>query len=565
MNNLENDGKSAPDTESTPRVDRREFIVSGLAIGGSLMALGDVTAAPKTPTPTKGKPAVTVSTAGFDLEEATIASMQEAMKNGSLTSVGLAQLYLERIQKLDRGAGGVNSVLELNPDALTIAATLDGERKTGTVRGPLHGIPILLKDNIDTADGMTTTAGSLALEGSRPLQDAHIVKRLRDAGAVILGKTNLSEWANIRANTSTSGWSGRGGQTRNPYALDRNPCGSSSGSAAAVSANFIAAAIGTETDGSIVCPSQTNGIVGLKPTVGLVSRAGIIPISHTQDTAGPMARTVTDVAIVLAAISGADTRDPLTLDTSIKRIDDYTRGLDPRGLDGAKIGVARDLFGFSAKVDQVINEALEAIRKLGAILVDPVKLAESNELREAELQVLLYEFKYDLNAYLASLGPTAHVRTLRDIIQFNEQHRESELKFFGQDLFLMAEAKGPLTDSDYTKALETCRRLSRTEGIDAVMAKHNLDAIVAPAGGPAWLTDLVNGDHFIGSSSSFAAISGYPGITVPAGFISGLPIGISFFGKPFSEPALLKFAYAFEQATHHRKPPKFLSSVTVNG
>jgi len=499
----------------------------------------------------------------FELEETTIAQLQNEMQTGKLTARTLAEKYLARIEAVDKHGPAVNAVIELNPDALSIAAALDEERRTKGPRGPLHGIPILIKDNIDTADRMMTTAGSLALVGSIPAKDSFVAQRLREAGAVILGKTNLSEWANFRSSHSTSGWSGRGGLTRNPYALDRNACGSSSGSGVAVSVNLCAAAIGTETDGSIVCPSSNNSIVGIKPTLGLVSRAGIIPIAHSQDTAGPMARTVADAAILLGALAGVDPRDPVTRESSGKAQADYTKFLDPNGLSGARLGVARKFFGFHDQVDKLMEAAIAAMKQLGAIIIDPADIPTQGKFDDSEFEVLLYEFKADLNAYLQSLGPSAPVKSLQEIIAFNEKHREQEMPFFGQDIFIKAEAKGPLTDSAYRKALAKNQRLSRKEGIDAVMKQHQLDAMIAPTGGPTWTTDLVNGDHFTGGFSSAAAVAGYPHITVPAGYVYGLPVGISFFGRAYSEPVLIKLAYAFEQAAKHRRPPQFLSTANL--
>jgi amidase len=508
-----------------------------------------------------GAPNQAPAAGSFELDEKTIADLQEAMKSGGLTARSIAEKYLSRIAAIDKQGPRLNSVIELNPDAASIAAALDDERKTKGPRGPLHGIPVLLKDNIDTADRMSTTAGSLALEGSIALRDAFVAQKLRDAGAVILGKTNLSEWANFRSTHSTSGWSGRGGLTRNPYILDRNPCGSSSGSGVAVSANLCSVAVGTETDGSIVCPATTNGIVGIKPTLGLVSRSGIIPISHSQDTAGPMARTVADAAILLGVIAGVDPRDAVTQKSAGKSFTDYTRFLDLKGLQGARIGVARKYFGFSDEVDRLMNDAIEVMKRSGATVIDPVALASSKEYEDSELKVLLYEFKHDLNKYLSELGPKAPFRSLKEIIEFNEKNRSREMPYFGQEFFLKAEAKGPLNSRDYLNALKKNRRLSRTQGIDAVIAKDRLDAIVAPTGGPSWTTDLVNGDHFTGGSSTPAAVAGYPAISVPAGFIHGLPVGISFFGAAYSEPTLIKLAYAFEQATRHRRAPRFLPTL----
>ena len=499
----------------------------------------------------------------FDLDEITVEGLQQAMQSGRLTARSIAEKYLARIEEADKHGPGVNSVIETNSDALDVAEKLDRERQAHGPRGSLHGIPVLIKDNIATRDRMMTTAGSLALVGAEAPKDSFVAKKLREAGAVILGKTNLSEWANIRSSHSTSGWSGRGGLTRNPFALDRNPCGSSSGSGAAVSANFCALAIGTETDGSIVCPSGVNGIVGIKPTVGLVSRAGIVPIAHSQDTAGPMARTVADAAILLGALTGVDTDDPATGASQGKALTDYARFLDPHGLRGSRIGVARKSFGISDAMDAVMNQAIDEMKRQGAAIVDPADIESMEQIGDSEFQVLLYELKADLNSYLAALGPGAPVHTLEEIIEFNEQHREKEMPYFGQDTFIKAQAKGPLTDKAYLDALEKDHRLARKEGIDAVMEKFQLDALVAPTGGPAWLTDLVDGDHDTGGSSTPAAVAGYPNITVPAGFIFGLPVGISFFGRAFSEPTLLKLAYSFEQATRHRRAPRFLPTVDL--
>lgn len=501
--------------------------------------------------------------AAFELEEMTIADLQAMMKSGRLTARSITEKYLARIDAIDRQGPHLNSIIEVNPDALAIAAALDDERKTKGPRGPLHGIPVLIKDNIDTADRMSTTAGSLALQGSIAARDAFIAQKLRAAGAVILGKTNLSEWANFRSTHSTSGWSGRGGLVHNPYALNRNPCGSSSGSGVAVSANLCSVAIGTETDGSIVCPATANGIVGIKPTLGLVSRAGIIPIAHSQDTAGPMARSVSDAAILLGAIAGIDSRDPVTGESQGKGHADYTGFLDPDGLKGARIGVARKYFGFNDEVDRLMMNAIEEMKRAGATIIDPVGLAESKEYDESELDVLLFEFKEDLNKYLAELGPQAPLHSLKEIIEFNEKNGSREMPYFGQELFLKAEAKGPLTSPEYLKALEKDRRLSRTEGIDAVVNKDQLDAIVAPTAGPPWTTDLVNGDHYSGGSSTPPAVAGYPHVTVPAGFVRGLPVGISFFGAAYTEPTLIRLTYAFEQKTKHRRAPEFLRDVDI--
>jgi amidase len=500
----------------------------------------------------------------FELEEVTIAELQAAMKSGKWTARAIAEKYLARIESINRQGPAVNAVIEINPDALMIADALDKERKAKKARGPMHGVPVLIKDNIDTADRMTTTAGSLALAGSIPLKDSFIVQRLRAAGALILGKTNLSEWANIRSSHSSSGWSGRGGQTKNPYVLDRNPCGSSSGSGVAIAANLAAVAIGTETDGSVVCPSSANSLVGIKPTLGLVSRSGIIPIAHSQDTAGPMARTVTDAAILLGILAGIDPDDAITNESSGKSFTDYTQFLDANGLKGARIGVPRKYFGFNDQVDKLINSSIEEMKRLGAIIVDPAEIETTGKFDDTELEVLLYELKADLNKYLASLGPRAPVRSLKEIIEFNERNSDKEMPYFGQDLFIKAEAKGPLTSKEYVEALEKNRQLSRTEGIDAVMTKNKLDAMVAPTGGPPWPTDLLNGDHFTGGYSTPSAVAGYPHITVPAGYVHGLPVGISFFGQAYSEPMLIKLAFAFEQATKFRRPPQFLPTADLS-
>lgn len=496
----------------------------------------------------------------FPLEELTLAEMQDAMSEGRFTSRQLVELYLQRIEEIDRAGPKVNAIAELNPDALQIADELDIERTERGARGPLHGVPVLVKDNIDTGDQMMTTAGSLALDGWRAPKDSFVVAQLRAAGAVILGKTNLSEWANIRSNHSTSGWSARGGQVRNPYALDRNPCGSSSGSGVAVSANLAAAAIGTETDGSVVCPSSVNGIVGIKPTVGLVGRTGIIPISRSQDTAGPMARTVRDAAILLTAMAGTDPDDPATAEAETRRRD-YIEGLDLGALHGARIGVSRrGHFGYSPEADAIAEAAIELMRARGAIIIDPVEM-DTSRTDACELDVLLYELKDGLNTYLSRLGPDAAVHSLADVIAFNQREQKTEMPFFGQELFEQAQAKGSLNLKDYRQQRRNCWRWAGPQGIDAAMTKYKLDALVAPTGSPAWPTDPVNGDHYLGSSSSLAAVAGYPNITVPAGFVHGLPVGISFFGRAWSEDRLIKLAYAYEQASRHRRAPRFLPTL----
>lgn len=499
------------------------------------------------------------------MEEYSISELQSKMVSGELTARRLAELYLERIDSLDKNGPKVNSVIETNPDALEIASSLDEERAAGKTRGPLHGIPILLKDNIDTHDRMQTTAGSLALEGNVAARDAFIVERLRKAGALILGKTNLSEWANFRGKNSVSGWSSRGGLTRNPYALDRSACGSSSGSGAAVAANFCAATIGTETDGSIICPAQTNGIVGIKPTLGLWSRSGIIPIAHSQDTPGPMTRTVEDAAILLGALIGVDTRDRATRLSKKGGLKNYTRFLDQNGLKGARIGVARSLFGSDKRVLAIMESSLDCLKGSGAALVD-VELKSSDAFGKTELEVLLFEFKADLDAYLGALEPNIKARTMADVIKFNEENKSRVLTYFGQERMEEAQKKASLKSSKYKAALGKNHRLSRAEGINAVMRKHKLDAIVCPSGGPSWMIDLVNGDggrNWDMDSTSYAAVAGYPHITVPAGYIWGLPIGISFFAKAWQEPTLIKLAYAFEQAAKVRKPPQFLPTADL--
>ncbi|WNG25447.1 amidase [Cystobacter fuscus] len=544
--------KKPSPSSGTPRELSRRTFLGGAAVASTLVAL-DVQAQPSV----NSTPPAAPRGPAFELEEATLAGLQADLTSGKHTAHGLTERYLARIQEIDKGGTALGSVIELNPDALAIAAALDAEREAKGPRGPLHGIPVLIKDNIGTADKMQTTAGSLALVGAVPSRDAFVVERLRAAGAVILGKTNLSEWANFRSTHSCSGWSGRGGQCRNPYALDRTPSGSSSGSGAATAANLCAVSVGTETDGSIVSPSAACSLVGLKPTVGLVSRSGIVPLSHTQDSAGPMTRTVTDAAVLLGVLAGVDPSDAVTAVSQRHAHADYTRFLDVNGLKGARIGVPRErFFGYHPATDALIERALEVLKARGAELIE-APIPSAAKLDEPELEVLLHDFKADIEAYLAGLGERTRLKTLADLIRFNEEHRDTELAWFGQELFHQAREKGPLTDKKYRKALEACRKLSREQGLDAVMAKHELDALVAPTQAPPGLIDLVNGDHWLGSSSTPAAVAGYPSITVPAGYIAGLPVGLSFIGKAWSEPTLLRLAFAYEQATKHRRPPTF--------
>ena len=519
-------------------LSRRSFLQYGAGmVAGSMMA-GHVGAQHAAPLP---------ANTDFDLEEATVAQLQDAMRTGVRTSRSICTAYLARIAELNPK---LHAVLETNPDAFAIADRLDAERKAGRTRGPLHGIPVLIKDNIATTDKMMTTAGSLALVRTTPPRDAPLVVRLRAAGAVILGKTNLSEWANIRSSHSTSGWSARGGQCANPYALDRNPCGSSSGTGAAIAASFAAVGIGTETDGSIVCPSSACSLVGVKPTLDLIDGAGIIPIAHSQDTAGPMARTVADAATLLAALTGRD----------------YGASLDPTGggLRGARIGVARKkFFGYSPEADALIEAAIDVLRRQGAVIVDPADVPHAGEYDDSELTVLLYELKADLAAYLAAWAPSAKVKTLADVIAFNEANKAAEMPYFGQELFLQAQEKGPLTDQAYRDALAKDQRLARTEGLDVVFAQNSLDAIVAPTGSPPWPTDLVNGDHFLGASSTPAAVAGYPSVAVPVGYSFGLPVGMSFIGRANTEAKLLTLAYGYEQAAKPRRAPRFLPTADL--
>ena len=536
-------------------MNRRSFIAASIAVG-SIGAWGCSASRKDNATPPG-----TANIPPFELEETTVAALQDGMKSGRYTARSITELYLRRIAAIDKQGPALHSIIELNPDALQIADALDAERKVKGPRGWLHGIPVLLKDNIDTADKMTTTAGSLALEGSIPPQDSTIAKRLRESGAIILGKANLSEWANIRSLQSSSGWSARGGQCKNPYVLDRNPCGSSSGSAAATSANLTVLSLGTETDGSIVCPSGICGIVGIKPTVGLISRAGIIPISHNQDTAGPMCRTVTDAAILLSALAGVDARDSATTRSQGNSRTDYTAFLDANGLKGMRIGVSRSHFAFNPYLDKLMEGAIDVLKRGGADIVDPANVDSMKNIDDVELMVLLYDLKADLNAYLASLGPKAPVKTLKEIIEFNQKHADKELQYFSQDLFMQAEEKGPLTDAAYLDAVQKIQQLAREQGIDLVMTKNRLDAIISPTNTPAWVTDHLNGDRFSGGSSTPAAVAGYPSITVPCGYAGGMPVGISFFGRAWSEPTLIKIAFAYEQATRQRRAPKFLTTL----
>jgi amidase len=597
------EGRAVTESRQTGAINRRDFLrqgtlAAGAALGGAALIQGAAAASEHA----KGAPAWAKSRGGDEvgegpadhppkwggtgdravswhqpapdpIREASIDDLQRLMEHGDFTSRELTRLYLERIESTNIAGPRLHAVLESNPDALEIAAALDAERKSRGPRGPLHGIPILLKDNIETGDRMQSTAGSLALLGTRPIRDAFVAERLRAAGAVLLGKTNLSEWANIRSSRSVSGWSARGGQCRNPYILSHNPCGSSSGSAVAVSSDLCVVALATETDGSIVCPAHTNGVVGVKPTVGLTSRAGVVPISHTQDTIGPHARTVRDAAILLGAMTGIDPRDAATATSAGQASPDYRRFLDPRGLRGARIGVPRkSFFGYSPPTDQAIEGALEVLRREGAILVDPADIPTIDEINSSpdEMTVLLYELKADLAAYCSLRIPDPArrdcpvVRTLADAIAFNEAHRKDEMPFFGQELFLQAQEKGPLTDAVYLEAVAAGRRRGGAEGIDAILDRFQLDALVAPTGGPAWPTDPLNGDHFLGASSSPAAIAGYPLVTVPAGICLGLPVGLTFMGRAWSEPVLLRLAYAYEQTSRERRAPRFLAAMAID-
>ena len=499
----------------------------------------------------------------FEFDEITADDLQRMMASGEHTARSITEAYLGRLDAMDRQGPELRSMIEINPDALAIADELDAERQANGPRGPLHGIPVALKDNLDTHDRMTTTAGSLALEGSIPPQDSFVAERLRAAGAILLGKLNMSEWAYFRGERATSGWSARGGQCKNPYALDRNPCGSSSGSGTAASANLCALTVGTETGGSIMCPSSSNGIVGIKPTVGLWSRSGIIPISHSQDTAGPMTRTVRDAAILLGGAVGVDPRDEATSRSEGNFHTDYAQFCDPAGLAGARIGVARSFTGFDPRVTALFDDAIQAMRDAGAVVVDPANLPDAAWNDELPLLLLEYEFKADLNAYLATLGPDVRVKTLADIIEFNEQNAELEMPHFGQERMIASQARGPLTDEAYLNAKRTIQRANREDGIDALMDEHQLDAIVAPTRDLPWVTDHIKGDRLDGGSSAGpAAIAGYPDISVPMGFVSGLPAGVSFFGRAWSEPVLIRIAYAYEQATQQRRAPTFAPTLS---
>lgn len=540
-------------------MDRRTFLSTATAAIAAAHCAEAQKLKPAPPNPAELKEAPGVAALHFALDEITISDLQSRMKAGSLNAEQIAGMYLERIEEIDRHGPELHAVIEVNPDALQIARSLDTEFKTKGPRGPLHGIPVLIKDNIDTGDKMQTTAGSLALEGSPAVRDAFLVERLRAAGAVLLGKTNLSEWANFRSSHSTSGWSGRGRQTKNPYALDRNPCGSSSGTGAGISANLAAAGVGTETDGSIVCPSSVCGIVGIKPTLGLISRAGIIPIAHSQDTAGPMARSVRDAAILLGVLAGVDPRDAETQASAGKSFADYTQFLDANGLRGARLGIARQYFDIGPAVTEVMDECIDLMKHAGAEIVDPVELSSFGKWGDTELEVLLYEFKADLNEYLAARG--AKVKSLADCIAFNRAHASEEMPYFQQELMEQAQERGPLSDKTYKDALSKNRKLTRKDGIDAVLGKFKLDAIVGPTAGPAWVTDWVNGDRADSGCASPPAVAGYPHITVPAGFKFGLPLGISFFGAAWSEPKLIKIAYAFEQSRKARCKPGFAPTV----
>lgn len=527
---------------------KRRLFFKTSVLSGSALALSGVSACSSE----SGQAKDDEDYSAFEFNEATVDQLGKKMETGELSSADICRKYLERIKHVDPL---LKSVIELNPEVLEIAEKLDDERKKGKIRGALHGIPVLIKDNIDTGDRMKTTAGSLALSENQASIDSAVVKKLREAGAVLLGKTNMSEWANFRSDSSSSGWSARGGQVRNPYCPERSPCGSSSGTGAAVAANLCAIGIGTETNGSIVCPSGINGIVGIKPTLGLWSQDGIVPIAHSQDTAGPMARTVKDAAILLGALA----ENPPQNSGNLSVTQDYTRFLDPNGLSGKRIGIAVQMTGFNKKTNELFKQAIDTLTKNGAEVAE-VKFDHYGNWEAPSYEVLLYEFKSDLNKYLQS-HHGSKIKSLDELIEWNNANSNLELQWFGQEIFIEASKKGDLFSGEYVKSLADAKRFAGKEGIDALMEKHKLDAVIAPTNGPAWTIDLLNGDHFTGGSSSPAAIAGYPNITVPMGFINGLPIGISFFGKAWSEPTLLAIAYSFEQATHHRKAPGFLKSI----
>jgi amidase len=552
-----------PDRDSDRRLTRRRFLRYTTTAGALAAGSPALTAMAGGGAIAEAAGTAATHVPSFKWEEASIAELQAAMEAGTLTSRRLVDAYIQRIRQIDLSGAQLNSVIEVNPDARSIADQLDRERRRRGPRGPLHGIPILVKDNYATDDQMETTAGSLALLGSRVPRDAFVVKGLRGAGAVILGKANLSEWANFRSLQSSSGWSGRAGQCLNPYVLDHNPCGSSSGSGAAVSANLAAATLGTETDGSIVCPSSINGVVGIKTTLGLTSRSGVVPIAHSQDVTGPMCRTVADAATVLGAMTGVDPRDPATADSRGHFFTDYRQFLDPNGLRGARIGVWREgVFGITPEGDAIAEDAIGQLSRLGAAIVDPADIPNVNDVFEPEFTVLLFEFKADIARYLSELTSTS-IRTLADLIAFDDAHADQEMRWFGQEIFLLAEQTGGLDDPQYKQALQTSKRLMQ-DGINGVMSRFDLDAIVSLTGSPSWTTDLVNGDHFLTASSTPAAVAGFPNLTVPAGFSFGeLPVGINFIGRQWAEPTLIKLAFGFEQGTKARHAPKFLASLGV--